>query len=131
MFFRMHPLCTDRSKWTIYFITTTEPLSAFVQFCPNVTGLFHKCPECGPSLFNCAKDVKRAYQAFSPFGHDKYISSFLPLCRKENNKTTKEQTRKDNCQAVFKHLKHVGNVSHRQKPYLDYSCKVVVFFFVT
>lgn len=36
--------------------------------------------------------------------------------------------RKDNCQAVFKHLKHVVNVRHRQKPYLDYSCEVVVSF---
>lgn len=36
---------------------------------------------------------------------------------------------KHNCQSVLKQLKHVVNVSHGQKPYLDYSCKVDVSFF--
>lgn len=73
------------------------------------------------SVFNCAKDVKRAYKALSPF--DRLINICHPSSRLAEGRLMKQQKsrRKDNCQAVFKHLKHVVNVSHRQKPFLDYS----------
>ena len=66
-FFRTHPQCIDRSyHWS---------LPAFVQCCPNVTGICfpQNCPECDLSLV-VRKDVKRAYKAFSPLDGHKYIS---------------------------------------------------------
>lgn len=57
--------------------------------------------------------------------------SLYPPCRGEVEGVMKHEKsrQKHNCQSVLKQLKHVVNVSHGQKPYLDYSCKVDVSFF--
>lgn len=113
----MHPFSIDMSQ----FLITTESL--LVQCCFNVTLFFSfslLSRVLPVSVYNCAKVVTRAYKALLSFD----INISFPFSRRAEARIMRQQKsgQKDNCQVVPKHLKHVVHVSHRQKPYFDFSC---------